>query len=380
MDNKPIQLFVPKFRTDECLEQIRECLERGWTGLGFKTIEFEDAWKKYTQLPHAHFVNSATAGLHLAVKLLKAKYGWQDGDEIITTPFTFVSTNHAILYENLKPVFADIDEYLCLDPDSVASRITSKTKAVMFVGLGGQVGRLECIEHLCQDRGLKLILDAAHCAGTYYHNEHVGRNADATVFSFHAVKNLPTADGGMICFADADLDKQAREWSWLGIDKDTYARTNNGGVYKWQYDVPNLGFKYHGNSIMAAIGLVQLEYLDDQNFYRRKIAEDYNYYLYDQPNIKLVWIAPNCISSRHLYQVRVPNRDKVMLAMNQRGIFPGVHYQTNTAYPMYAYGQGTCPNADKASAEVISLPMHLNLTQDDVKRVANALIESVGAI
>ena len=107
---KPIQLFVPHFRIEECLAEIRECLEKGWTGLGYKTVAFETAWKAYTDLPYAHFLNSATAGLHLAVRLLKQRDGWREGDEIITTPLTFVSTNHAMLYENLHPVFADVDE------------------------------------------------------------------------------------------------------------------------------------------------------------------------------------------------------------------------------------------------------------------------------
>ena len=117
---KPIQLFVPTFRVDECLAQVRECLEKGWTGLGYKTNEFEEAWKAHTGLPHAHFLNSATSGLHLAVRLLKERHGWSDGDEMISTPLTFVSSNHAILYERLRPVFADVDEYLCLDPASIA--------------------------------------------------------------------------------------------------------------------------------------------------------------------------------------------------------------------------------------------------------------------
>lgn len=116
---KQIQLFVPTFRTEECLEEIRECLEKGWTGLGFKTIQLEEKWKEYTGLPHAHYLNSATVGLDLAVNVLKEQNGWQDGDEIISTPMTFVSTNHAILYNKMKVVFADVDEYLCLDPKSV---------------------------------------------------------------------------------------------------------------------------------------------------------------------------------------------------------------------------------------------------------------------
>ena len=119
-----IQVLKPKFHIDECLAQIRECLEKGWTGSGFKTAEFEQKWKEYTGHPYACYLNSNTSGLHLATNILKRRYGWQDGDEIITTPITFVSTNHAILYENLKPIFADVDEYLCLDPADVEKKIT----------------------------------------------------------------------------------------------------------------------------------------------------------------------------------------------------------------------------------------------------------------
>ena len=103
-----IQLFVPSFRIDECLKGIRECLEKGWTGAGFKTVEFEEAWKEYAGLSHAHFLSSNTVGLHLALHVLKSKFGWADDDEVITTPLTFVSTNHAILHSRLRPVFADV--------------------------------------------------------------------------------------------------------------------------------------------------------------------------------------------------------------------------------------------------------------------------------
>ena len=116
---KNIQLFIPKFRNEEIFEHMSTCLDKGWTGLGFKTVEIENEWKSYTGLPYAHFINSNTSGLHLAIKILKDTNKWSDDDEIITSPLTFVSSNHAIMYENLKPVFADVDEYLCLDPESV---------------------------------------------------------------------------------------------------------------------------------------------------------------------------------------------------------------------------------------------------------------------
>ena len=369
----PIQLFVPTFRIDECLAEIRECLEKGWTGIGFKTVQFESAWQEFTGLPHAHFLNSATAGLHLAVRLLKEHGGWQDGDEIISTPLTFVSSNHVILYERLHPVFADVDEFLCLEPASILERITPRTRAVMFVGLGGNTGQLEQVARVCHERGLKLILDASHMAGTRQCGKHVGQEADVAVFSFQAVKNLPTADAGMICFADAQLDAEVRQWTWLGINKDTYSRTISQGAYKWYYDVEHEGFKYHGNSIMAAIGLVSIKYLDQDNAYRRQIATWYDELLDDEPRIQRIPVAPGCLSARHLYQVMVDHRDEVMLALNEQQIYPGVHYRDNTAYRMYTYAHETCPRATCASERLISLPMHLRLNYRDVQRVAIAL-------
>jgi dTDP-4-amino-4,6-dideoxygalactose transaminase len=365
------QLFVPHFRVEECLEQIRECLVKGWTGLGFKTVEFEKAWCTYTGLPHSHFLSSNTVGLHLALHLYKTKHGWADGDEIITTPLTFVSSNHAILYEGLTPKFADVDESLCLDPEDIERKITSRTRAVMFVGMGGNTGRYADVVKLCRDRGLILILDAAHMAGSRVGGAQVGHDADCTVFSFQAVKNLPTADSGMICFSLAEDDARARRLSWLGINKDTYTRTTTQGAYKWMYDVEEVGFKYHGNSIMAAIGLVQLKYLDQDNAYRRQLASWYGDELAKHPKVNVVHHNPGCESSRHLFQIRVANRDELMLALNENQIFPGVHYRDNTHYRMYSAGAGTCPLARKASEEILSLPMHMTLTHAEVVEIAS---------
>jgi dTDP-4-amino-4,6-dideoxygalactose transaminase len=372
----PIHLFVPTFRIEETLAEIRVCLEKGWTGLGYKTNEFEEAFKQYTALPYAHFLNSATAGLHLAVRLLKEQGGWQEGDEVITTAMTFVSSNHVILYEKLHPVFADIDDYLCLDPQSIAERITPRTRAVMYVGFGGNTGRLQEVEKLCRDHNLKLILDASHMTGTrWLRGAHIGTEADVSVFSFQAVKNLPTADSGMICFRDGVLDAEVRKWSWLGINKDTYTRTTSEGTYKWLYDVEHEGFKYHGNSIMAAIGLVALKYVDQDNAYRRLLASWYDELLEDDQRIRRVPMAPDCVPSRHLYQIEVNRRDEVMLALNQAKIYPGVHYRDNTLYRMYRYGYGTCPRTHAASERIISLPMHMRLSNNQVAYIARTLKE-----
>lgn len=372
-----VQLFVPRFRVEECLSEIRQCLEKGWSGIGFKTVEFEQAWCRFTGFPHSHFLNSNTAGLHLAFEVFKAKYNWAHTDEVITTPLSFISTNHAILMARLRPVFADIDEYLCLDPESVLKRITPKTKALIFVGIGGNTGQYQRIRDICRERGIKLVLDAAHMAGTRLNGARVGLDADVAVFSFQAVKNLPTADGGMICFQDKADDQKARKLSWLGIDKDTYARTAAQGEYKWMYDVEDVGFKYHGNSIIAAIGLVQLKYLDSDNAYRRQLAEWYRESFLGKQSIQAVKIAPDCECSTHLFQIRVRNRDELMLALNRHEVFPGVHYRDNTEYPMYSYAAGTCPNVARAHREIISLPLHLGLTQADIGFVSELVMRYV---
>ncbi len=372
-----IQVLKPKFHVDECLTEIRECLELGWTGMGFKTIEFENQWKNYTGHQHAHFLNSATVGLHLAVEILKKENGWNEGDEIITTPITFVSTNHAILYEKLVPRFADVDEYLCLNPRDVEKKINSKTRAVMFVGYGGRVGRLKEIIELCKKFGLKLILDAAHMSGTKVDGVCPGtwEGVDVAVYSYQAVKNLPTADSGMICFKDAKHDEICRKLTWLGINKDTYARTGNQGTYKWKYDVDYLGYKDHGNSIMAAIALVQLKYLDEDNIYRRELASVYDSLLSGHKDIRIIDTPNKDEASFHIYEIEVNDRDGLLDKLAQNEVYAGVHYRDNTEYDMYAYDHGTCPNAHRLSNRIITLPLHLHLTKEDIVSIANIVIE-----
>ncbi len=369
-----IQVFKAKYEINECLNEIRECLEAGWTGLGFKTVQFEEAWKKYTGLQNTHFINSSTIGLYMAIAILKNEYNWKNQDEIITTPITFISTNHAILKSDLKPVFADIDDTMCLDPKSVKSRISERTKAVMYVGIGGNMGNYKEIVNICRENGLKLIIDAAHMSGTRLDGVIPGQEADVVVYSYQAVKNLPTADSGMICFKDSRLDEIVRKYSWLGINKDTYARSSNNGAYKWKYDVDYLGDKGHGNSVMAAIGLVQLKYLDRDNSYRRQLSKWYQKELdHLKDKIKFVRMEVGCESSCHLFQILVERRDELIQELNKNDIYPGVHYITNTDYKMYSYAKGSCTYADYVSAHVLSLPMHMYLTYEDVKKICNVI-------
>lgn len=373
-----IQVLKPKYEVEECLAEIRECLEAGWTGMGFKTEEFEAAWRKYTGVRNAFFLNSATAGLYLAFDVLRKTLKWENEDEVITTPLTFVSTNHAILKAGLKPVFADVDDTFCLDPQSVAEHITSRTKAVIFVGVGGNAGHLEQIAALCQKRGIILVLDAAHMSGTLLNGRCPAELADVAVYSFQAVKNLPTADSGMLCFKDRAMDEMARKLAWLGINKDTYSRSGDGGTYKWRYDVEYVGEKYHGNSVIAAIGIVQLRYLDRDNKYRSMLVERYRQNLSClEGKISFAEVPDSCLSSNHIFQIIVEDRDELLATLNSKDIYPGVHYIENTEYKMYSYAHGTCPRAEYISAHTLTLPLHLYLTKEDVDEICSIVIDFV---
>ena len=373
-----IQVLKPKFHIAECLDAVKECLGKGWTGMGFKTVEFEEAWKKYTGHKFAYYLNSNTVGLHLAVKILKLQNKWNDGDEIITTPITFVSTNHAVLYENMHATFADVDEYLCLDPIDVEKKINAKTRAIIFVGYGGRVGKLDQIIEICKKYNLKLILDAAHMSGTKVNGVCPGiwEGVDVAVYSYQAVKNLPTGDSGMICFAEEDNDKLTRQMAWLGINKDTYARSNHG-TYAWKYDVDYLGYKYNGNAIMAAIALVQLQYLDTENIRRRQIVEMYNEAFKDNKNIKIIGAPYHDECSYHIYELIVPDREALLNKLSEHDIYGGVHYRDNTEYKMYMYANGTCPYAHEVSQHLITLPLHMWLSDTDVQKVIDVVNKCV---
>ena len=374
----PIQVLKPKFHVDECLDAVRECLEKGWTGMGFKTVEFEEAWKNYTGHKHAIFLNSNTVGLHLAVKVLKDQYAWSDGDEIISTPITFVSTNLAIEYENLQPVFADVDEFLCIDPADLEKKISSKTRAVIFVGYGGRVGQLDKVAAICKKHGLKLILDAAHMSGTKVNGVIPGTwdGIDVAVYSFQAVKNLATGDSGMICWADEEADRITRKLSWCGISKDTYSRSNKG-TYAWKYDVDYVGYKYNGNAIMAASALTQLKYLDEENERRREIVRKYNEGFRRNKKITIVPAPYENECSYHLYELIVPDRESLLNKLSEQGINCGVHYRDNTEYKVFSYGEGQAPKAHEISQHLITMPLHMWLTDEDVEKIIQAVNREV---
>lgn len=369
MAHKDIQLFAPSFDVDACLAEIRVCLERGWTGIGFKTVEFENKFSEYVGAPYCHFLNSNSNGIHLIFEMLKHLNHWVDGDEVISTAITFVSTNHSILHAGLTPVFADVDASLCVTLDEIRKKVTPRTRAVIFVAIGGNAGELPEIAEWCRANGLVLVLDAAHAAGSRLNGRHLSAYADYTIFSFQAVKNLPTADSGLITVRTEEENALVRQLSWCGISKDTFSRSQ--GSYKWMYSVDEVGFKYNGNSIMAAIALVELGRLDDGNRRRRELARLYADALGGIEGLEYIPHRNEDESSRHLIQFVARGRNELIEFLADRGVGTGVHYRSNSRYPMYAHNQ--VPFSDEVDGKIISLPCHLKLTDDDVAYVVDGI-------
>jgi len=267
-----IPIFRAKMNKDEILRELGKIFDAGWIGMGPKTKEFEEKFAKYIGVKYAVALNSATAALHLANLVL----GIKDGDEVIVPAMTFVSTALAPLYCGATPVFADIEEdTLCIDPKDIERKITKNTKAIIPVHYGGHACKMDEIMEIAQKYGLKVIEDAAHATGAKYKGKMLGSIGTLGCFSFHAVKNLPTGDGGMLVTDDEKIYKELLKLRWVGIDKDTFAR-DKGKKYSWQYSVDEIGFKYHMNDITSVIGLAQLKVLNVHNKIRRDIAKKYD--------------------------------------------------------------------------------------------------------
>jgi dTDP-4-amino-4,6-dideoxygalactose transaminase len=373
-----LQLFRPKYEVEECLEAIKEVLESGWTGPGPQCQKFEEGWRSFVGAKHAHLMNSATAALHIAIRLLDLP----KGSKILTTPLTFVSTNSVILQEGHEPVFVDInDEDLSLDgEDFLAKAEAFRASAGLWVHYAGTASPHFDKAMKALQNGFSMIEDCAHAAGGYYsEGMRIGSRPDTlSCFSFQAVKNLPTFDAGILCVPSEAMLARTKRLAWLGIDKDTFARTHTAQneVYKWKYDVPELGWKYNGNDISAAIANTQLKYLDRDNSYRKQLYQWYAQCLQGQDKVRLV--SHSAGSSHHLVVIRANNRDEVIAALKAKQIAPGVHYLPNYEFPVFKefYKTGQCPNAEKISAEILSLPNHLMVTKDDVERVCEIVLHA----
>ena len=368
-----IPVFRPSFSEEEWLA-LKEPFESGWIGLGPKTAEFEKKFAEYIGVDHAAALNSCTAALHLALALCKI-----NGAEVITSPMTFVSTNHAILYNGGEPVFGDIEEdTLCIDAEKIEELITPRTKAVLVVHYGGQSCDLDMIMGICRRHKLKLVEDCAHSCGGLHKDKRLGSFGDFGCFSFHAVKNLATGDGGMVTTNDPAADAQLRSMRWVGITKDTWSRQDTENKkYSWFYNVEEAGFKYHMNDITAAIGLVQLGKLETMNERRRQICSRYS-----EGFKNVAWVKTPVYrtgieeSACHNFVIRTPIRDILNEELKKKGISTGVHYIPNNHYQMYKKCRGKTPVSDRVWRELLTLPVFPDLTDQDVDYIIESILET----
>ena len=365
-----IPIFRPSMGEEE-IEAVAEVLKSGWIGLGPKTKEFEERFAEYIGTEYAVALNSCTAALHLALNVLGINSG-----EVITTPITFVSTAHAIIYNNATPVFADVQEdTLNIDPVDIERKITEKTKAIIPVHYGGHVCDMDEILDIASEHDLYVIEDAAHACGAEYKGKKAGSLSDIGCFSFHAVKNLATGDGGMITTNDEGVYEKLLKLRWLGINKSTYQRDAKG--YSWYYDVESVGFKTHMNDITAAIGLVQLKKLDKMNAKRREIVKRYNEAFEDFDWIEMPVEKEYVKSSLHNYAIKVNkgDRNELIAHLAEKGVSAGVHYMPLYIHPIYKKlrVEGNCPIADSVWRKVVILPLYPDMTEKDVEIVVKGV-------
>ena len=370
-----IPVFKPNFG-DEELAHVRESLQSGWVGLGPKVAEFERRFASYVGVPHIVGLVSGTAALDLA--MLLSDIG---GREVITTPLTFVSTNHAILYHGGTPVFCDIEpDTLNIDASKIESLITPRTRAVMTVHYGGHSCDMDPILEIARRHNLVVVEDCAHATGGSYKGRRLGSLGDYGCFSFHAVKNLAMGEGGAISARTGAEDARLRRLRWLGISKSTWERSDNAAQqYTWYYDVPELGYKCHLNDIAAGIGLAQLDKLEAGNARRRAITGAYNEAFAGLDWLRTPAVRPYAEPSHHLYVVSTPYRDALHTHLRDLGVSTSVHYIPSTQYDMYAPYRRALPVCDRAWKEILTLPLYPGLTDGDVERIVEGVRSFVPA-
>ena len=346
-----IKLFSPVFDELE-IKNVEKTIKSGfWAsgqGVG-NVLKFEKKFQKYTNSQECVAVDSGTAALHLALSVLEVK-----NKEVLVPSLTFASTVHAIKYNGGIPVFVDIElGSACMDTNDLENKITEKSKIILPVHFGGYPCNMELLKKIAKKRSLLIVEDAAHACGTKYKGKKIGSLGDLTCFSFHPVKNLAMPKGGAITINTKNknqIKKRLNSLRWCGISnrKDSF------------YDISELGFNYYMDEISAAIGIEQLKKVDKLNDYRFKIAKRYDAELNVNEKIPL-----NRECSYHLYWILVKNRKKFIQHMKANGIETGTHYAPVHKMSLYK-SKIILPNTEKISKEIVTLPIHPNLSKKDV--------------
>lgn len=378
---KPVRdVLLPYGLHDVGVEEeqaVLEVLRHGWLTAGPRVREFEAAFAAACGAKHAVAVATGTAALHLTMLALNVK----PGSEVITSPLTFVATVNAIVHAGGKPVFADVDPAtLNIHPAQVAKRVTKRTCAVVPVHLAGAPCDLAAIRRAI-GRSIHLIEDACHAAGAMIGRDPIGARGEAQCFSFHPVKNMTTAEGGLITTSDRRLAERVRVLRFHGFREDYLSRTKRGALgYPRMYE---LGFKSVLTDLQAALGLVQLKRLPEFTARRNALADAYTKAFLDLPELEVPAARPGTLSAWHIYILRLRlerlrcSRDEFIEALRKENIATSVHYMPVHLQPYYrkrfGFRAGDFPVAEDAYRRMLTLPLFPKMTEHDQADVIRAI-------
>nr|WP_000251476.1 MULTISPECIES: UDP-4-amino-4,6-dideoxy-N-acetyl-beta-L-altrosamine transaminase [Bacillus cereus group]MDA2519639.1 UDP-4-amino-4,6-dideoxy-N-acetyl-beta-L-altrosamine transaminase [Bacillus cereus]AGG05407.1 Bacillosamine/Legionaminic acid biosynthesis aminotransferase PglE [Bacillus thuringiensis serovar thuringiensis str. IS5056]ARP61375.1 UDP-4-amino-4,6-dideoxy-N-acetyl-beta-L-altrosamine transaminase [Bacillus thuringiensis]EEM31443.1 Glutamine--scyllo-inositol transaminase [Bacillus th len=359
------------------IQAVVDVLKGDFLTTGPMVQQFEEAIAKYVGAKYAVSFSNGTAALHAACYAA----GITEGDEVITTPMTFVASANCILYQGAKPVFADIDnETYNISPKSIEEKITNKTKAIIPVHFTGQPVELEAIQKIAKKNNLIIIEDAAHALGATYKNKKIGSIGDMTMFSFHPVKHITTGEGGVITTNNPLFYEKLVQFRTHGIERNPKKLLENHGP--WYYEMQFLGYNYRITDIQAALGLSQLSKLDSFIKIRKKYVDIYSKEFSCLSEIIIPKQLPQTSSSWHLYIIRLNtkllkcNRKEFYEALQRENIGVNVHYIPVHLQPFYqklGYEKGICPQAENVYEEIITLPLFPKMTEADVWDVIQAV-------
>lgn len=383
MGSEPIP-YGRQWLDDDDIQAVVQALQSDWLTQGPLVAQFEQAIADYCGVRYAVAVANGTAALHLAA--LAAGFG--PGDEVITSPITFVASANCIVYAGARPVLADIDpETYCLDIRQVERHLTAATKGIIPVHFAGQPCAMPELFELAKARGLTLIEDAAHAIGASYEHEgltyRVGScaHSDMTIFSFHPVKHITTGEGGIVTTNDPKLYQKLLMLRTHGITRDPDQLTKSDGP--WYYEMQGLGFNYRLTDFQCALGLKQLERLDAFVGRRREIARAYDEAFRTLPELIVPAQREGATCSYHLYvlQYKTLERLEVFNRLRSQNLGVNVHYIPVHLQPYYAqtfgYQPGDFPHAEAYYARAVSLPIFPRMTDDEVRAVIGAVRSTV---
>jgi len=371
---------VPDFSDGE-IEAVTRVMKSGWVGMGPETLAFEKELEKYCNTRNIVTVNSCTSALHLSLIVNNIKRG----DEVICPSFTWCSTANVVKYVGAKVIFCDINPHTyCVDIDTIMEKITSKTKAIIPVHMGGLTADIHKIQSEIPE-SCKIIEDAAHALGSSYNNgESVGSLENLTCFSFYANKNLSTADGGAIAVSNSKIAERLRSLRLHGLSSDAWDRFVNPN--KFVTEMTELGYKMNYTDLQAAIGRIQLARQSEFQKRRFEIAAYYSYKLQKlNKNIKVQQNILDPSHSRHLYLVELPledltkSRDEVISLMRKENIGATIHYKPiHTMLYYMQYHQATLPITEYIFNRIITLPIGAHMTINDAKDVIDVFEKCYG--